>query len=111
LCGPLEVLRELVKLRLPELPIPLDPARGFAHRCRDERRSPHAPLTPDACEAGALEDADVLRRRRKRHVEAGRQLTNGLLTGGEPRQDLAPHRVRERGEGRIEPGLMVNHVV
>jgi hypothetical protein len=97
-------------LSLPELPVALDPRRGFAHRRGDERRSADAPLAAHAREPGALEDAHVLRRRGERHVEPRRELADRLVTRGEPAEDLPPHRVREGSEGGVEGGI-VNHVV
>jgi hypothetical protein len=110
-CGPLEVLGELIELGFPEPAVVLDPRGGVAHRARDERRAPYAPLTPYAREPGTLEDAHVLGRGRQRHVEMRRELADRLVAGRQPAEDLAPHRVRERAEGHVEPGRMVNHVV
>jgi len=109
--GALEVRREPVELRLPELAVALDPRGGVAHRGGDERRAAHAPLAADAGEPRALEHAHVLRRRGQRHVEPRRQLADGLVPRRQPAQDLAPHRVRERRERGVEPRLIVNHVV
>jgi hypothetical protein len=53
----------------------------------------------------------VLRRRGERHVEARRELADRFFTTSEPRQDLPPYWMRERGKGCIEARLMVNHVV
>jgi hypothetical protein len=110
-CGAFEVRREPVELGFPELAVALDPRGGVAHRRGDECSAPHASLAADAREAGALEDAHVLRCRRQRHVEPRRQLADGLLSRSESCQDLAPRRMRERRKRDVEPGLMVNHVV
>ena len=53
----------------------------------------------------------MLRCRRERHVEASRELADCLLTRCKSAEDLAAYRMRERGEGGIEGGVMVNHVV
>jgi hypothetical protein len=110
-CGPLEVIREAVELTFPELPISLDPARRFTHWRRDEDGSPHSSLAPDTREARSLEHPYVLRCRRERHVEAGRELADRLLAGCESGEDLATYRMCEGREGGVEVGGMVNHVV
>jgi hypothetical protein len=91
------------------LAVALDPCGGVAHRCRDEGRASDATLAAHAREPRPLEHTHVLGRRGQRHVEARRQLPDGLVAGCEPAEDLTSHRVREGCERRVE--LMVNHVV
>lgn len=75
----------------------------------------HAAFAAAGEEPGALEHAQVFRDRRQGHMERLRELADGGLgRRGELREDRAPCRVRERLEGRVEPGggaRIVNHMV
>ena len=107
----LEVLRQLIQLELPELPIAFDPHRCVSHWRGHERRPARAPFAPDPSQPCALQYPNVLGHGRERHVELGRQLADGPVAGRESRQDRSARRIRERRKGAVEDGLMVNHVV
>ena len=62
-------------------------------------------------QAGALEDADVLRHRVERDRERRRDLGDPSLAARKPRQDAAAGLVRERDEGVVEVhGTILTHM-
>ena len=101
----------MIELRFPESSIPLDPLECPAHRGGIDRGAPDAPTPFHRRAAGPLEHVDVLRDGRQRHVEASGELADRSVAEGEAGEDLAPRRVGERGEGRVQHERMVNHVV
>ena len=110
--GAREVLRELIELKIPKLPIVLDPLGGLPHRCGDERRASHTAISADVGESCALEHANVLRDGRERHVEARGELADRPLAAGEPRYERPSCGISEGAEGAVEAGrVLVNHVV
>jgi hypothetical protein len=66
----------------------------------------------DGRQPRALEDADVFRDGRQRHVEAAGELADGVFAGREAREDFASRGIRE-GEERVVERVcvMVNHLV
>ena len=110
-CGVFEVLREHAELCLPEASVPLDPGVGVAERARTKTCPPHPPVALDMRQSGALENHQVLRHSRKRHVESRGELADRPVAGGEPGEDLPAGRVGQRAEGRVERTGMVNHMV
>ena len=60
------------------------------------------PLASTLEQPGLLQDLQVLRDRGERHLERLREVRDARLSESEPREDGAPGRVRERGEGPIE---------
>jgi hypothetical protein len=68
-------------------------------------------VTLHGSQAGPFEDVDMFRDGRKRHVESRRKLAYRAIAPDEPRKDLAPSRIGERGKGRIQIRWIVNHVV
>src|SRR6185295_10603759 len=87
---------------------------GGAHGPGNEAAVVHAALAPPGEQAGALEDAQMLRDRRQRHAKRLRELADGRVgRRGELREDRAPRRVGERLERRIERRAtrIVNHMV
>src|SRR6185436_20114097 len=60
---------QLVKARVPELPVPLEPCRLFLQSARAELTGPHAPELLRGDEPGLLQDADMLLHAREGHVE------------------------------------------
>jgi hypothetical protein len=107
----LEVLRQLVELKVPETPVVLDPGGRFAHRCNDERRSANTSFAANLRQAGALEHPHVLGDGGQCHVEAARKLTDGPVAPCEPGENLAARGVSEGREGGVENGVIVNHMV
>src|SRR6266508_2666483 len=93
-----QVFVQAIEAVLPELAIPLDPVGGLLEALRLEPAGPPLRIAAARDEAGALEDFQVLRDGRKRHVEGPGQLGDGGLTFREPRQDRAPGRIGERSE-------------
>src|SRR5205085_11319311 len=55
-------------------------------------------------EAGLLQDVQVLRDRRPRHVEVPRDLARGELAVADEREDLAPPGRRDRFQGGLHEG-------
>jgi hypothetical protein len=92
----------LVELCVPEPPIPFDPPRGAAQRIGREAAPPHAPVAADRGEPRALEHAQVLGHGGQRHRERVREIADGGIAGGEPRQNRAPRRIRQRGKRPVE---------
>src|SRR3989440_1518878 len=78
-----ELLQERLQLREPLGPRPVEAPGAVAAL---------------AHEAGLLQDVQVLRDRRPRHVEMPRDLTRGELTVADEREDLAPARRGDRSE-------------
>ena len=72
---------------------------------------PDTPVTFHGGQSGALQNANVLRDGRQRHVESRCELAYRAVTPGEPRQDLAAGRIGEGGKGRVEIRRLVNHMV
>jgi hypothetical protein len=109
--GVVQIAGELVELTVPELLILLDPDRRIAERIRPELAAPHPPVAADGGEASSSQHAQVFRYRRERHVEGSRQVADGRISRGEPRQEGAPGGIGEGGEGAVEGRLRVNHMV
>jgi hypothetical protein len=106
-----EIGREHVELRLPELPVVRDPRERVAHGRGVERCTPHASFLLDGGEPGTLQHAHVLGDGRERHREARCELADGMVAGGEAREDVAARGVGEGGEGVVEGPGTVNHMV
>ena len=71
-----------------------------------------APANVAADQPRRLEHLDMLGRRRERHRERFGKLADGALAHGEFAEHLAPRRIAERVEDRVEPmRIMFNHVV
>jgi hypothetical protein len=109
--GRREVRGELIELEFPEVPVVVDPLRRFSHRRRDEHGAPHAALAPNASQAGALEDANVLGDGGQAHVEPRGEVADRAVTGREPGDDRPPRRIGKGAEGGVEGRVMVNHMV
>jgi hypothetical protein len=97
-----EVSLELVELRFPEDPVAIEPRDGAVEGGAHELASPHASVTPDPGEPGALEHAKVLRETGERHVEASGELADRVLTTRQAHEDRAPRGIGERREGGVE---------
>jgi hypothetical protein len=69
-----------------------------------------APGDPALHEAGALEDADVLRYRVERDVEGRRDLRHARLALAQAMEDRAPRVVGQRGEDGIEEHRHINQM-
>src|SRR5215813_10468358 len=103
---------QLFEACVPELAVPLEPARLFLEAAGAELAGPHAPDLSRGDEPGLLQDTDVLLHAREGHVELhGKVRDRGL---GTPKllQNAAPGGVRERGERGVEAGIhILNHMV
>jgi hypothetical protein len=53
-------------------------------------------------EPGVFQNFQVLRNGGQRHVERFREIGDSRLAEGEPREDGAPGRIRERGKGAVQ---------
>ena len=92
---------------LPERLVVGDPVGGGAHGSGHEAAVVHAPFATAGEQAGALEDAEVLRDRRQRHAERARELRNrsvGRLAS------LIAHHAGERRDV-LQPELQIEHVL
>jgi hypothetical protein len=88
-----------------------DPVAGDLQRLR---REPAAALPPHLAigdEPGAPEHTDMLEERRQRHSVRAGELPDRGLAVHQLFQDGPPDGVGEGGEGLIETGAIVNHVV
>lgn len=63
---------------------------------------PRGAVDPAGDEAGPLEDLEVTRDRRLRHLEGLDQLHHGGLASRETREDGTPCRVGQGEEGRVQ---------
>src|SRR6185437_15475840 len=95
----------------PEHAIVLDPLGGGAHGTGVELAAVHPTVARAANEPGVLEDAQVLRDCRTRDLEWCREVANGCLARGEPRENRAARGIGECGEGSIQPCASGNHKV
>ena len=104
---------EGIETAFPEPAVARNPCRGLGERSRLQTAQPYPAILSRADEAGPRQDLDVLQDGRQRHGEWLRELTDGGLRLGEPRQDGSPRRVGQGREGRVERRgmLIVNHPV
>src|SRR5262249_28416805 len=86
------------------------PALRRLERLRHEPIGAHAPHLARADEAALFEHVEMLRERRKRHVEGARQLAHGGGTGAEPAQHGAARGIATRGKDPVEVHLLVRHM-
>ena len=86
----------------PEGALPGNPVRGRDERPRIQPAVVDAALASPLEQSSLLQDLQVLRDRGERHLERLREVRDARLSESEPREDGAPGRVRERGEGPIE---------
>src|SRR3984885_11603811 len=101
----LDYLVQLVKARLPQLAIPLDPCRLFLQPALAEPAGPHAPDLLRSDEPRLLQDTDMLLHAREGHVKFLGKVRDRSVCSTELLQHAAPRRVRERSERGIEAGL------
>jgi hypothetical protein len=106
-----QVHGEPVELLLPEAAVAVDPSGRLAHRAREEAAPSPAALAATLEQAGALQHPQVFGDRWQGDSERLSELAHGRIAGPQPRQDGAPRRVREGGEGVAQDGFMVNHMV
>lgn len=97
-----EMRGEPVELVFPEAAIGIEPVRGIAHRGRCQSHAPHPSVAPPFHQARPLEHDEVFADRGERHREGARQLADGGLARGEPRDDRAARRIGERAEYGVE---------
>src|SRR5262245_39778499 len=108
----LDNLFQLVKARVPELVVPLEPRHLFLQSARADLAGPHAPDLLRGDEPGLLQDADVLLHAGEGHVELLGKVRNRSVGTPELLQNAASRDVRERGEGGIEASSgILNHEV
>ena len=93
---------EGIELRVPEAAVAGDPFRGAREWCGGEAAAMDAAVALAHEQARTLEDAEVLRDGRERHVEGLRQLGHRGFGHGEPRQHRAARGIGQRAERRIE---------
>jgi hypothetical protein len=111
--GLVQVTLEGIETAFPEWAVARDPCRGLGERSRLQAASPYPAVLSRIDEAGPRQDLDMLQDGRQRHGEWMRELADGGLSLGEPRQDGSPRRVGQGREGRVERCrmLIVNHSV
>jgi hypothetical protein len=83
-----------LEARIPELAIPLKPARLFVQPARAELAGPYAPDLLGGDEAGLLEHADVLLHAGQGHVETAGQVRDRGVGTTELLQHAAPGNIR-----------------
>jgi hypothetical protein len=94
---------ESVQLEVPETLVEGQPFERAPQRRGNETTAPFSSFDASLEEAGALEDAQVLRHRRQRHVERlGQRQGRGVAFGGEPRENAASRRIGQRAEDAVE---------
>src|SRR5262245_19812103 len=91
----------------PEHSPPFEPGGGFVQPPRIEGQKVTSSGAPAAAEAGALEDADVLRNGVERYREGLGHLRHACLSSGKPIEDRPARPVGERDQGVIK--LRVKH--
>jgi hypothetical protein len=102
-----EVVVHPIEAGFPDGPVLLGPRRHFRQRAGVQGARPVLGELPPGHQAGPLEDLDVLRDRGQRQVERRREFVDGRLSLREARQDRPPSPVGQRGEGLVEPVLVV----
>ena len=93
----------------PERAVLRDPVGGRAEWSGIEATVVNAPFTAPLQEPGLFEDLQVFRDRGQRDVEGFRELGDASFSEREAGEDRAARRIRERREGLIEGGRIVNH--
>src|SRR5262249_61453402 len=84
-----------------------------SRRLRGGGREPigaHAADLGRAEEGAVFENVEMLRERRKRHVEGARQLAHGRGAGAEPAQYGAPRGIAQRAKDPVEVHVLVRHM-
>src|SRR5580704_9971273 len=94
---------ELVEALAPEAPVGGDPVERAVERLGLEVARPELGVASPRDQAAALEDLEVLGDPRQRHGEGGGQVADRRVAPRQAAEDGAPGRVRQGGEGRIEP--------
>src|SRR5262249_21724083 len=82
----------------------LEPARSDPAR-------PHAPDLLRADQPGVFEHPHVLLHACEGHIELGSEIADGGAAAPEPLEDAPASCIRERSESRVEPQLILNHMV
>jgi hypothetical protein len=106
-----QVAVEGVETLFPELFVARDPGRRVLKRRDLQAAAADAPVFARRDEAGPLQDVHVFQDGRQRHRERPRELGDGRVLFRELGQDGAPRRVGQGPEGRVEAGLIINHMV
>src|SRR5580658_10454896 len=94
----LDNLVQLVKARLPQLAIPLDPCRLFLQTAQTEPAGSHAPDLLRSDQPRLLQYADMLLHAREGHVKLVGKVRDRSVRAPELLQNAAPCGVRERCE-------------
>jgi hypothetical protein len=102
---------ESVEALAPELVVPGDPGGFFLEPARPELAGADAPDFLRDHEPGLLQHADVLLHAGQGHVEAAGEVADRGVGAAELLEDAPAGDVREGGEGGIEGGLTLNHIV
>ena len=99
------MLVELVETLLPDAPVLLYPAQGRVEHFTLQVARPELGAPGPRDQTAALEHLQVLGDPRKRHVEWRGQLVHRGVPPGQLGDDRPAGRIRQRGEGGIEPVL------
>ena len=86
---------EAVEAAFPELPVVLQPVRGVLERLGLQPARPPLCVASARNQSGVLEHLQVLGDRRQADRERRRDLVDGRLAFGEPREDRPARRVGE----------------
>src|SRR5262249_53049561 len=105
-----QILVELMEAAPPQRALLRHPALGRLQRLGHEPIGTHAADLARADEARLFENVEMLRERRKRHVEGARQLAHGGGAGAEPAQHGAPRGIAQRAKDPVELRLLVRHM-
>lgn len=107
----IQIAGEPVELVLPETPIAGDPGIGLAHGACDEPAAADPAVAAANDQAGPFEHLQVLGNGGKGHAERPGQGADRRLAGGETGKHGASRGIGEGGERRVEPRLILNHMV
>jgi hypothetical protein len=99
--GFLQILRQAIERAFPELSIFLDPCGRKLERLRIQLHFVDASVTPTAQESRFLENAEMFRNGRERHVVAARKMGHAFIALAEMEKNAATGGIGKGGERSI----------
>src|SRR5258708_2519258 len=97
-----QVRVQAIEALFPEFPVALDPAGNILERRRFEPAGTPLRLAAASDEAGGFQHLEMLRYRRKAHLERLRQVVHGFFPRSEPGENCAPGMIGKGGESAAE---------